>query len=413
MTENTNEVSKKLWDTPWKYKESLLINLALLISGFALEFVLWEYKITLPGWPVNLYLIIGLVIVLGVSSKFSNKRITAFLGGVPAAVTSISTVMFLVLLMGFIPQYRQEGWIQNSGLTHIKNSWPYLFSAFYLLIILGHSIFKRLNKFSWKNIGFFLSHAGLWVLVATASLGAADLKKFDMKLVLDRAIYYAEDENGNTHQIPFAIKLLEFDIEEYEPSLGIIETASSKIVTPKGAKLFDVNKGNKFNWEEWEFEILEHIAEARIKDGVYEKSTTMGAIPAVQLRAVNSSKNINLVGWVSSGNFVYETKTLQLDENLSIAMTLSRPKKFSSQVRIFKTTQDYQDAEIIVNKPVEAYGYKIYQVGYDESMGKWSKMSAIQLVRDPWLPAVYVGIFMILAGSLYLALTGRSKTTKD
>ncbi len=411
-SENTDQVAKKIWETPWKYKESLLINLALLITGFALEFVLWEYKITLPSWPVNLYIIIVFIIILGISSKFFNKNITNFLSGIPAAITSISTVMFLVLLMGLIPQYRQEGWIQNAGLTHLKNSWPYLFSAFYLLIVLGHALFRRMNNFSFKNIGFFLNHAGLWILIATASLGAADLKKYDMKLVLDRAIYFADDDNGVTHQIPFAIKLLEFDIEEYPPSLGIIETATSKIVTRKGDKLFEIIKGTKFGWEGWQIEIIDYIPEARIKDGVYEKSTTMGAIPAVKLRAINSSKNIEQIGWVSSGNFVYQTQMLPLDENLSIAMTVPQPKKFSSQVRIFKTTQEYQDAEIIVNKPVRAYGYKIYQVGYDESMGKWSKISSIQLVRDPWLPAVYVGIFMILAGSLYLALTGKSKTTK-
>lgn len=413
MTENTNQMSKKLWDTPWKYKESLLINLALLISGFALEFVLWEYKITLPAWPVNLYLIIGLVFALGMSSKFSNKRITSFLGGVPAAVTSISTVMFLVLLMGFIPQYRQEGWIQNSGLTHLKNSWPYLFSAFYLLIVLGHAIFRRLNKFSWKNVGFFLNHAGLWIVIATASLGAADLKKYDMKLVIDRAIFYADDEDGIQHQLPFAIKLLEFDIEEYQPSLGIIHNQSAKLVTKKGDKLFDVDQGNKFSFQGWEFEVMQFIPEARFKDGIYEPSTIMGATPAVKLRAINATLGIDKTGWTGAGNFIYQTTLMQLDENLSIAMTIPRPKEFSSKVRIFKTTQEYQDAEIIVNKPIKAYGYKIYQVGYDESRGKWSNMSAVQLVQDPWLPAVYVGIFMILAGSLYLALSGRSKTTKD
>ncbi len=412
-SKTTDQVSKKIWESPWGYKESLLINLALLIAGFALEFFLWEYKITLPSWPVNFYMLISLVIVLWISSKYLNKRVTSFLSGVPAAVTSISALILLVLLMGLIPQHRQEGWIQNSGLTHLKNSWPYLFSAFYLLIVLGQTIFKRIKKFNLKNIGFFLNHAGLWILIATASLGASDLKKYDMKLVLDRAIYYADDNNGVTHQIPFAIKLLEFDIEEYPPSLGIIETTSSKIVTQKGDKLFDVNNGNKFDWEDWQFEIVDYIPEARIKNGVFEKSTTMGAIPAVKVRAINNAKSIEQLGWISSGNFVYQSQMLQLNENLSIAMTIPRPKKFSSKVRIFKTTQDYQDAEIVVNKPIEAYGYKIYQVGYDEQMGKWSKMSAVQLIRDPWLPAVYVGIFMILAGSLYLALTGKSKTTKN
>ena len=409
---NSDQVAKKLWEIPWNYKESLLINLVLLFAGFALEFILYEYKITLPGWPINLYIIIGLVIVFWISSRFLNKRIVTFLSSVPAAVTSISAVIFLVLLMGFIPQHRQEGWVQNSGLTHLKNSWPYVFSAFYLLTVLGHTIFKRLNKFNLKNIGFFLNHAGLWILIATASLGAADLKMFNMNLALERAIYFADDD-GVTHQLPFAIKLLEFDIEEYPPSLGIVMTKTSEIVTPKGDKLFEVFEGNKFNWEEWQFEILQYITEAKFKDGHYENSATMGATPAVEVKAVNAKSGIEKQGWVASGNFLYQKQLLPLDENLSLAMTIPRPKKFSSKVRIFKTVSEYQDAEIIVNKPVEAYGYKIYQVGYDEQMGKWSRMSSIQLIRDPWLPVVYVGIFMILAGSLYLVLAGKFKTNKD
>jgi hypothetical protein len=42
----------------------------------------------------------------------------------------------------------------------------------------------------------------------------------------------------------------------------------------------------------------------------------------------------------------------------------------------------------------------IYQYGYDESMGKYSRQSVFELVRDPWLPLVYTGIFMLLAGAL-------------
>lgn len=411
--DNAEKINKKLWEGPWAFKESILINLALLIAGFVLEFVLSEYKITLPGWPINLVIAIGLIVVFWISSKILNKRITTFLSSVPAAVTAISFVMFLVLLMAFIPQHRQEGWIQTWGLTHLKNSWPYLFSALYLLAVLAHTIFKRLNKFNLKNIAFFLNHAGLWILIASASLGSADLKMFNMNLVLDRAIYFAEDENGTTQQLPFAIKLLEFDIEEYPPSLAIIDNETSKIVTKKGDKLFDVSAGNKFNWDGWQFEIVQYIPEARYKDGQFESSFTMGATPAVEIKAVNVNNGIEKKGWISAGNFMYEKQLMPLNETLSIAMTIQSPKKFSSKLRIFKTVSEYEDAEIIVNKPIEAFGYKIYQVGYDEGMGKWSKMSAIQLIRDPWLPAVYTGIFMILAGSVYLALTGRSKTTKD
>ncbi len=404
-----NQKPKALWESPWGYKESFLINLGLLLAGFALEYVLYEYKITLPGWPVNFVIIIGFILSFWISKKFLNKRIFNFLSSVPAAVTSIGFVMFLVLLMGFIPQHRQEGLIQQFGFTHLKNSWPYVFSAFYLLIILGHTIFKRLNKFSFKNVAFFLNHAGLWILVATASLGAADLEMFNMKLVQDRAIYFATDEDGVQHQMPFAIKLLDFDIEEYPPSLAIIDTKTSQIILKKGDELFKVDEGNKFSTENWSFEILQSLQEARPLDGIYERSSIMGAVPAVELRAFNKETKVEKTGWVSVGNFFHQTKMLHLDDALSIAMTIPRPKKFSSKIRIFKKVKEFHDAEVIVNKPINAHGYKIYQVGYDEQRGKWSNMSVIQIVRDPWLPCVYIGIFMILLGSVYLAWVGRSK----
>lgn len=43
-------------------------------------------------------------------------------------------------------------------------------------------------------------------------------------------------------------------------------------------------------------------------------------------------------------------------------------------------------------------------------MGKWSNVSVFELVTDPWLPIVYVGIFMLLIGAVGMFLTaGRKK----
>jgi len=74
--------------------------------------------------------------------------------------------------------------------------------------------------------------------------------------------------------------------------------------------------------------------------------------------------------------------------------------------------QKYEDHTIKVNEPLNIRGWTIYQVGYNEDLGKWSNISIIQLVRDPWLPAVYTGIFMILLGSIYLVWMGKNKNTK-
>ena len=55
-----------------------------------------------------------------------------------------------------------------------------------------------------------------------------------------------------------------------------------------------------------------------------------------------------------------------------------------------------------VNKPLKLAGWRLYQSGYDEKAGRDSEVSVIEAVRDPWLPVVYAGIFMLIAGSLRL-----------
>ena len=59
---------------------------------------------------------------------------------------------------------------------------------------------------------------------------------------------------------------------------------------------------------------------------------------------------------------------------------------------------------IRVNKPLSVSGWKIYQYSYDEAKGAMSEISVFELVRDPWLPYVYLGIFMMLAGAVWLVL---------
>ena len=45
----------------------------------------------------------------------------------------------------------------------------------------------------------------------------------------------------------------------------------------------------------------------------------------------------------------------------------------------------------------------------NEQMGKWSNLSIFELVTDPWMPVVYVGIFMLLFGAVGMFLTASRK----
>jgi hypothetical protein len=63
--------------------------------------------------------------------------------------------------------------------------------------------------------------------------------------------------------------------------------------------------------------------------------------------------------------------------------------------------------KIEVNKPTRFKGWKLYQISYDTKMGKYSSLSVIEAVKDPWLPVVYIGILFLIAGAIYLFWLGR------
>ena len=101
---------------------------------------------------------------------------------------------------------------------------------------------------------------------------------------------------------------------------------------------------------------------------------------------------------------------------LPIAITLKQfimetyddgsPKRFASDIIIHTKNGDSQQATVDVNKPVEVKGWKIYQYGYDTAMGAESELSILELVRDPWLPYVYTGIYLMLFGALSMLFFG-------
>ena len=83
------------------------------------------------------------------------------------------------------------------------------------------------------------------------------------------------------------------------------------------------------------------------------------------------------------------------------------PKRFASEIQILTKTKKNIETVVDVNKPYEVDGWKIYQYGYDTQMGADSQISILELVSDPWLPLVYTGIYMMLAGTVLLVLHTR------
>ena len=85
------------------------------------------------------------------------------------------------------------------------------------------------------------------------------------------------------------------------------------------------------------------------------------------------------------------------------------PRRFASDSQVLTKTGKNLPTTVEVNKPVEVDGWKIYQYGYDTQMGSMSQTSILELVSDPWLPLVYTGIYMMLAGAVSMFILGGRK----
>ncbi len=344
------------------------------------------------------------------------KTPVAWLGSIPAAVTSIAMITFLVLLMGFTLQEDAQNpvWVQKLGLSNMVSSWPFIFGIIFFLTSLGMATVKRLIPFKGRNIGFFLNHAGLYIIIIGGMLGSADLKRYTMHLHEGEIVWYANDRHGHQVQMPLALELISFNMEEYNPKIAVIDPHSGRIIPETISEMFEIDKGNRGTIFGYDVEILEfHKLSGKIGDR-YEPVNDFGAAPAAYVRAT-CEEGESTEGWISSGSFMMPHSLVDLNHvyDFSLAMTIPQASHYSSDVVLYTESGDVEEVRIEVNHPVSAEGWKLYQYSYDDRFGRWSPSTVIEAIRDPWLPFVYSGIYMVLIGSVYLMTLGKAPVKEN
>lgn len=406
---------KLIWVSPWGYAEGWLLSAGLVITGLALQLTIGGLSAQALAWPMNIIMGLSFTAILILSWVFFRKNnMVNWLSRVPAAITSIALVTFLVLIMGFTLQEDAQNpvWVQKLGLSNMTNSWPFLFSILFFLASLGMATLKRITPFRGRNIGFFLNHAGLYIVILAALLGAPDLKRYTMELHHDNIVWVAMDNQGQMYEMPLAMQLSSFNMEEYNPKVAIIESRTGRII-PEGLKdMFEISAGNHGSILGWQVEVKEFYSLSGRFGERFEPLMDWGAAPAALMSATDADGN-TIEGWITCGSFMYPHQLLKLDDNLSLAMTIPQASHYSSDVVIFTQDGDVIETRIEVNKPVSAQGWKLYQYSYDDRFGRYSPTSIIEAIRDPWLPVVYTGIYMLLAGSIYLMTLGKAPETTE
>lgn len=416
-----NNSSRKIWEQPWGYAEGFIVAGGIVIAGLMLQLTLGNINPTLFASPINL--ILGALFVIGLLAVhfFANRnKVVRWLSSVYSTIPSIVVLVVLCVILGVLPQFNFDtpkdhlppNFFSTLGWHSMTTSWPFVLSCMYLLVILGLTTLRRTKqKQGVRDIGFYLNHLGLFLALLGGILGSADLERLTMSVTEGNLEWRAMDNKGEMRELSLAIQLDTFTIEEYEPKLVVIESETGRMLPadrPESYMYEGIGKTTQLAGVT--IEILDYYPDAVIfRDSTFSNVVPMkmeGATSALKVKATKPGMDNPVEGWVTNGSYMLPHSLLIVDDELSIAMPPQEVKKYSSYVTLYTEEGLTKNAVIEVNKPLSVENWTIYQYSYDDSMGKYSDTSVFELVRDPWLKVVYTGIFMLMAGALFIFIAG-------
>ena len=414
--EKANMENKTINQGLWGYKESIFVGALLLLTGLALQVLIGNDVNIELRWPFN-FIVFSVHIILCIFSFvfFKGTTIIRWISRVPASMVSIVMVLFLTMLIGTIPQTleNKSAFLTLFGLNKITQTWYFLFVIFFFSTCLLMVSIKRISLGFVSNLGFLANHLGLYIALNAGVFGSGDLVRNTMELKENKISWVANDANNKAVEMPIAVVLEDFVMDEFAPKLAIINHKGD-LLTKKGKNLFMVKNGLKVELENnYSVEVVNYIPEAVKFDNSYRSVNQEGATPAVYVKVVNAKTGFKAEGWLASGTFLYDQQHLALEQHHFLVLTKPEPKKFSSKIKVFTVDKEEYSTVLEVNKPFEVMGWKMYQLSYDQRFGKYSTTSTIELVKDPWLPVVYLGVFMMIAGAIYLFFIGNIKSKNN
>lgn len=144
-------------------------------------------------------------------------------------------------------------------------------------------------------------------------------------------------------------------------------------------------------------------------------AATFGSADMQRVRMAVVRAEPRSLAWDANGyghelDFAIELLDFKIDTHPSADI----PSKFRADVKIVALdgAPAISEHTIEVNRPASVQGWKVYLIGYEAELGEDTRYCEFELVRDPWLPWVYAGIAMMLAGAVGLFLIATPKKEK-
>ena len=423
-----------MWNKPWSLKEGFIIGAGLLVTGLMLQLSVGPVDWQAFAFPVNVITLAVFLALIAVvyalrPRVYGFRYLTTFTAAVPALIYAV----ILTATMGLTKQLpsgpfmlAEPSLADTVGITRMLSFWPFILIYVWMTLLLGQVIIHRLlhlhpkRAFWTRDIPFLMNHLGLFITIVTATLGNADMQRLKMTISQEAPEWRAVDDRGEMHELPIAIQLKQFTIDEYPPKLILIDNNTGNAVDGQQAETLLIDstftEGQLGDWRIRLVKKLDYAVPVLQEDSTYfEEWMQTGAVSAVCVEAdwhpSTPAKRpyLKKSGWITSGSYMFPYQMLKIDQQVSLAMMPREPQRYISRVEILTESGKDIETNILVNKPFSIDGWKIYQLNYNTQKGRWSEISILELVSDPWLPFVYTGIYMMLLGAVLMFILAQRR----
>jgi hypothetical protein len=273
--------------------------------------------------------------------------------------------------------------------------------AFGFLLVAGIALFPRLLCVR----GLFLLHLGCVLILLGGLWGSrAGLKMQDslfgtytihsgqMVIFEGDTKKTVETENGSEKELPFAVKLVDFKIEYYDPGQLLIQTARGEGFKIPAVPGTQYSLGNDLGSVEIvkKFKRFRLVLEGDKRVAVDDPNG--GLNPALEL-LVRKPDGAQLTKYV----FALFAGHQSPDDALRF-FYIKSIRDFISDLEVVKDNKVLVEKSIEVNKPLHFGGYFFYQSGYDSEKGLYT---VLRVTSDKGLVAVYLGYILLCAGAFW------------
>ena len=232
-----------MFNEVWKMKEGFVFGAGLILVGLALQFSVGPIRWSDFAFPINLIFLIVFLLILVLAYWLRRRvRLFSFLLTAEAAVPTLIYAAALTVVMGLTRQVSaHERAIDPIGLTQMLSFWPFVLVYLLLATIVGLITLRQILHFRLRELPSLLSHVGLFLVIVTATLGSADMERVKLTATTDMPEWRATHEQGFV-ELPLAIQLEKFTIDEYPPKLLIINSQTGKSVPAKNPEIALIDK---------------------------------------------------------------------------------------------------------------------------------------------------------------------------